>query len=53
MSEESEEQEEVKDSETKVEPQGLTDQQKKTIWEWAKYLTVELLKAIARKVLGL
>jgi hypothetical protein len=53
MSEETKDQEEVEDSEAKVEPQSLTDQQKKTIWEWAKYLTVELLKAIARKVLGL
>lgn len=54
MNEETREKEEIKDSEAKKEElQSLTDQQKKTIWEWTKYLGYEILKAIAKKVFGL
>jgi len=33
-----------------VEPSRLTSEQKKTIWEWVKYLTKELAVAILKKL---
>jgi hypothetical protein len=53
MSKETKENEKVNDSEGKEQLQSLTDQQKKTIWEWVKYLSTELFKAIAKKLFGL